>query len=189
MGGYPTPMSLAVFSGATVDMPKVLLCTRAKAAAGGEHNRDVIVLKNSEEPGASAPFALTCAEEAQDRARSSQGTRPRDRGLSDGHAIYLKRNSFVRLAVEVYHIAIAMPRGARKRLEKRSWMRPSTNSKCPATSRGYSPCAEHTNRKGGNSFLADCEKSGEENNRPTQANIKRSAQLPLCFEEGSTQNY
>ena len=33
-------VTAAVFSGATVDMPEVLLRTRAKAAAGGEHNRD-----------------------------------------------------------------------------------------------------------------------------------------------------
>ena len=33
-------VTAAVFSGATVDMPEILLRTRAKAAAGGEHNRD-----------------------------------------------------------------------------------------------------------------------------------------------------
>ena len=33
-------VTAAVFSGATVDMPEVRLRTRAKAAAGGEHNRD-----------------------------------------------------------------------------------------------------------------------------------------------------
>ena len=59
----------AVFSGATVDMPEVLLRTRAKAAAGGEHNRDekgiaLIVLNNSRDSGAAAPLALTCAEDA-----------------------------------------------------------------------------------------------------------------------------
>ena len=32
-------VTAAAFSGATVDMPEVLLRTRAKAAAGGEHNR------------------------------------------------------------------------------------------------------------------------------------------------------
>ena len=47
-------------------------------------------------------------------------------------------------------------------------------------------CTEHTNRKRGNSFLADCEKSGEANHRPTQANAKRGPHLPLCFEEGTT---
>ena len=33
-------VTAAVLSGATVDMHEVLLRTRAKAAAGGEHNRD-----------------------------------------------------------------------------------------------------------------------------------------------------
>jgi hypothetical protein len=47
-------------------------------------------------------------------------------------------------------------------------------------------CTEHTNRKRGNSFLADCEKSGEANHRPTQANAKRGPHLPLCFEESTT---
>ena len=45
-------VTAAVFSGATVDMPEVLLRTWTKAAAGGEHNRDekgiaLIVLNNS----------------------------------------------------------------------------------------------------------------------------------------------
>ncbi len=47
-------MSLQLFSriGATVGMPEILMRTRAKAAAGGEHNRDekgitLIVLSNS----------------------------------------------------------------------------------------------------------------------------------------------
>ena len=80
-------VTAAVFSGATVDMPEVLLRTRAKAAAGVEHNRDEkgIALNNSGDSGASAPFALTCAEDAQDRVRASQDTRPGDRGLGDGH--------------------------------------------------------------------------------------------------------
>ena len=74
-------VTAAVFSGATVDMPEVLLRTRAKAAAGGEHKRDekgiaLIVLNNSGDSGASAPFALTCAEDAQDRARASQDPDP-----------------------------------------------------------------------------------------------------------------
>ena len=112
-------VTAAVFSGATVDMPEVLLRTRAKAAAGGEHNRDekgiaLIVLNNSGDSGASAPFALTCAEDAQDRVRASQDTRPGDRGLGDGHTSDLKHDSFVCLAVEIDHIAIIMPRGARK---------------------------------------------------------------------------
>ena len=47
-------------------------------------------------------------------------------------------------------------------------------------------CTEHTNRKRGNSFLADCEKSGEAKHRPTQANAKRGPHLPLCFEESTT---
>ena len=47
-------------------------------------------------------------------------------------------------------------------------------------------CTEHTNRKRGNSFLADCEKLGEANHRPTQANAKRGPHLPLCFEESTT---
>ena len=59
----------AAFSGATVDMFEVLLRTRAKAAAGGEHNRDekgiaLIMLNNSRDSGAAAPLALTCAEDA-----------------------------------------------------------------------------------------------------------------------------
>ena len=112
-------VTAAVFSGATVDMPEVLLRTRAKAAAGGEHYRDekgiaLIVLNNSGDSGASAPFALTCAEDAQDRVRASQDTRPEDRGLGDGHTSDLKQDSFVCLAVEIDHIAIAMPRGARE---------------------------------------------------------------------------
>ena len=37
---FDAHVTAAVFSGATVDMPEVLLRTRAKAAAGGEHNRD-----------------------------------------------------------------------------------------------------------------------------------------------------
>ena len=46
-------VTAADFWGATVDMPEVLLRTRAKAAAGGEHNRDekgiaLIVRDNSE---------------------------------------------------------------------------------------------------------------------------------------------
>ena len=54
----------AAFSGATVDMLEVLLRTRAKAAAGGEHNRDkkgiaLIALSNNGDSGASAPVALT----------------------------------------------------------------------------------------------------------------------------------
>ena len=48
---------------ATIDMLEVLLRTRAKAAAGGPHNRDekgtaLIALSNSGDSGASAPFAL-----------------------------------------------------------------------------------------------------------------------------------
>jgi hypothetical protein len=83
----------------------------------------LIVLSSSGDFGASAPFALTCAEDAQDRVRASQDTRPRDRGLQlgkinsglgDGHTGDLKHDPFVRLAVEVDHIAIIMPRGARK---------------------------------------------------------------------------
>ena len=63
-------VTAAVFSGAAVDMPEVLLRTRAEATAGGEHNRDkkgiaLIVLNNSGDSGASAPFALTCAEDSQ----------------------------------------------------------------------------------------------------------------------------
>ena len=51
-------VTAAVFLGATVDMPEILLRTRAKAAAGGEHNRDekgivLIVLNNSRDSGAS----------------------------------------------------------------------------------------------------------------------------------------
>ena len=62
-------VTAAVFSGATVDMPEILLRSRAKAAAGGEHNRDekgiaLIVLNNSRDSGAAAPLALTCAEDA-----------------------------------------------------------------------------------------------------------------------------
>ena len=72
----------------------------------------LIVLSNSGDSGESAPFALTCAENAQDRVRASQDTRPRDRGLGDGHTSDLKHDSFVCLAVEV--VAITMPRGARK---------------------------------------------------------------------------
>ena len=69
-------VTAAVFSGATVDMLEVLLRTRAKAAAGGEHNRDekgiaLIALNNSGDSGASAPLALTCAEDAQDRVGAS----------------------------------------------------------------------------------------------------------------------
>ena len=80
----------AVLSGATVDMPEVLLRTRAKAAAGGEYNKDIkgitlIVLSNSGDSGASAPFALTCAADSRDRVRASQDTRPGDQGLGDGH--------------------------------------------------------------------------------------------------------
>ena len=76
MAGCPTPMSLQLFSRATIDMPEVLLRTRAKAATGGERNGDekgiaLIVLNKSEDSGASAPFALTCAEDAQDRVRAS----------------------------------------------------------------------------------------------------------------------
>ena len=53
-------VTAAVFSGATVDMPEVLLRTRAKAAAGGEHNRDekgiaLIVLNNSGDCGGVGP--------------------------------------------------------------------------------------------------------------------------------------
>ena len=48
-----------------------------------EHNLDkkgiaLVVLNNSADSGASAPFALTCAENAQDRVRASQETRPGD---------------------------------------------------------------------------------------------------------------
>ena len=73
-------VTATVFSGATVDMPEVLLRTRTKAvsqaAAGSERNRDengiaLIELSNSGDSGASAPFALTCAEDAQDRVRGS----------------------------------------------------------------------------------------------------------------------
>ena len=39
-------VTAVVFSGAIVDMPEVLLRTRAKAAAGGEHNRDEMVDRN-----------------------------------------------------------------------------------------------------------------------------------------------
>ena len=44
----------------------------------------------------------------------------------------------------------------------------------------------HTNRKRGNSFLADRETSGEANHRPTQANATRRPHLLLCFEESTT---
>ena len=93
-------VTAAVFSGATVDMPGILLRTRAKSAAGGERNRDehgiaLIVLSNSGDPGASAPFALTCADNAQGRVRASQDTRPGDRGLGDGQTSDLKRDSLV----------------------------------------------------------------------------------------------
>ena len=62
-------VAAAVFSSATVDMLEILLRTGAKAAAGGEHNRDekgiaLIVLNNSRDSGAAAPLALTCAEDA-----------------------------------------------------------------------------------------------------------------------------
>ncbi len=43
----------------------------------------------------------------------------------------------------------------------------------------------HTNRKRGNTFLADHETTGEANHRPTQANATRRPHLLLCF-EGST---
>ena len=43
----------------------------------------------------------------------------------------------------------------------------------------------HTNRKRGNSFLADRETSGEANHRPTQANATRRPHLLLCFEEST----
>ena len=64
-----THVAAAVFSSATVDMLEKLLRTGAKAAAGGEHNRDekgiaLIVLNNSRDSGAAAPLALTCAEDA-----------------------------------------------------------------------------------------------------------------------------
>ena len=113
-------VTAAVFSGATVDMPEVLLRTRAKAAAGGEHNRDekgiaLIVLSNSGDSGASAPFALTCAEDAQDRVRASQDTRPGDRGLGDGHTSDLKRDSFVFLAVEVDQSSLVLLSSKAKR--------------------------------------------------------------------------
>ena len=78
-------VAAAVFSSATVDMLEILLRTGAKAAAGGEHNRDekgtaLIALSNSEDSSASAPFALTCAEDSQGRVRTSQDNRPGDRG-------------------------------------------------------------------------------------------------------------
>ena len=87
-------VTAAVFSGAAVNRPEVLLRIKAKSTAGGEHNRDekgiaLIVLNNSGDSGASAPFALTCAEDAQDRVRASQDTRPGDRGFGDGHTIRL----------------------------------------------------------------------------------------------------
>ena len=44
----------------------------------------------------------------------------------------------------------------------------------------------HTNRKRGNSFLADRETSGEANHQPTQANATRRPHLLLCFEESTT---
>ena len=57
-------VAAAVFSSATVDMLEILLRTGAKAAAGGEHNRDekgiaLIALINRGDSGASAQFALT----------------------------------------------------------------------------------------------------------------------------------
>ena len=105
-------VTAAVFSGAAVDMLEVLLRTKAKAAAciTDEKVIALIVLSNSGDSGASAPFALTCAGDAQDFARASQDTRPKDRGSGDGHTGNLKRGSFVRLAVEVGHVAIIMPR-------------------------------------------------------------------------------
>ena len=56
-------VTATAFSGATVDMPEVLLRTRAKAAAGGEHNGDekgiaLIVLNNSGDSCASLAFKL-----------------------------------------------------------------------------------------------------------------------------------
>ena len=59
-----------------------------------------------------AILAHTCAGDAQDFARASQDTRPRDRGSDDSHRGDLKRGrgDFVRLAVEVDNVAIIMPR-------------------------------------------------------------------------------
>ena len=62
-------VTAVVFSGATEDMLEILLRTGAKTAAGGERNRDekgiaLIMLNNCRDPGAAAPLALTCAEDA-----------------------------------------------------------------------------------------------------------------------------
>ncbi len=46
-------------------------------------------------------------------------------------------------------------------------------------------CTERTNRKRGNSFLANREKLGKADRRPTRASAKRGPHLPLCL-EGST---
>ena len=60
-------VAATVFSGAAVHMPEALLRTRAKAAAGGEHNRDekgiaLIVLSNSGDSGAIVPFFVLVSE-------------------------------------------------------------------------------------------------------------------------------
>ncbi len=62
-------VAAAVLSSATIDLLEILLRTGAKAAAGGENNRDekgiaLIVLSNSSDSGAAAPLALPCAEDA-----------------------------------------------------------------------------------------------------------------------------